>query len=244
MPSCYLLSFLAPLMGILFWDVVFAAPTPVNMTWYRDSRNVSHPYTTVSDSDIPFPSDYASTVLFHHNMHRANHSASPLTYSSTLAAYATSLSQSCNSLSGTSVPAVNASYSTNTYAYYTSNREDSSHESEQTARAISTWYNEELDTYIADSAAMMTEPTDYTNGILHFSQVVWKDTTEVGCAATKCEEGTALNPEDIWPVSWAVVCAYSSAGNCVGNACPDNGFLGNVGAPLGMNHLGHEPYSS
>jgi len=244
MPSCYLLSILAPLMGAVLLDVVLAAPTPVSMTSYHDSHNVSHTHTTVSDSDIPFPSDYASTVLFHHNMHRANHSASSLTYSSTLAAYATSLTQSCNGLSSTSNSTVDSPYSTNTYAYYTSNREDSSTESEQTARAISTWYNEELDTYIADSAGMTTEPTDYTNGILHFSQVVWKDTTEVGCAATKCQEDTGLNPDNVWPVSWAVACAYSSAGNCVGNACPDNGFLGNVGAPLGLDYLGHEPWAS
>jgi len=34
------------------------------------------------------------------------------------------------------------------------------------------------------------------------------------------------------------------AGNCIGNACADNGFLGNVGSPLGLDHLGHEPWAS
>jgi len=56
---------------------------------------------------------------------------------------------------------------------------------------------------------MTTNPVD-TSGILHFSQIVWKDTTQVGCAALQCSEGTGLNPDDVWPTAWAVVCAYST----------------------------------
>jgi len=237
MPSCNLLSIFTPLMG--FALLVAATPIPSESS-HHDSHNIST--TSVPESAIPYPSDYASTILFHHNVHRANHSASALTYSPILAGYSSSLIQSCASLSSSSVPTTNSSYSTNTYAFYSSNIKDDSNASEQTARAISTWYNNELDTYVAKTGGMSTNPVD-TSGILHFSQIVWKDTTQVGCAALQCSEGTGLNPDDVWPTAWAVVCAYSTAGNCLGNACADDGFLGNVGSPLGLDPLSYEPWA-
>jgi len=83
-------------------------------------------------------------MLITSSVHRANHSASPLTYSTILAGYSSSLIQSCASLSGSSVPSTNSSYSTNTYAFYSSNNKDESNASEQTARAISTVSDFEL----------------------------------------------------------------------------------------------------
>lgn len=42
------------------------------------------------------PSDYASQVIYHHNIHRQNHSAVNLVYSQTLASYARTLASSCS----------------------------------------------------------------------------------------------------------------------------------------------------
>lgn len=176
-------------------------------------------------------------------MRRRNHGASPLTYSPTLASYAESLTDSCSSISRITGPSSNTTYSTNTFAYYSTNNHDQSCASEQTARAISTWYNDELYTYAVNSADFSTNPINY-DGLLHFSQMVWKDTTEVGCSATRCDEGTGLNADVVWPVAWAVVCAYNPAGNCVGNACPDHGFLGNVGQTQGMSYLGYKAFAA
>jgi len=205
---------------------------------YSSNSNHGHndDSTIGATSDyIPLPTDYASTVLFHHNIHRANHSATALTYSSDLAARATSLIQSCSAF---------ADYnSANGYAFYTSSADDDSNASQQTAKAISTWYNNELEIYISDSNDM-TEVPEYTGEtFLHFSQLVWKRTAEVGCAATQCQPGTGFNPDAIWPVSWFVVCAYSPAGNCKGSGCDGQGFLPNVGAPLGMDYVGSEPWA-
>lgn len=52
------------------------------------------------------PSDYAAKVLMHHNIHRWNHTAVNMTYSSTLAGYAQTLASSC-------------SYGHNTYVFST-----------------------------------------------------------------------------------------------------------------------------
>jgi hypothetical protein len=41
----------------------------------------------------------------------------------------------------------------------------------------------------------------------HFTQVVWKDSTKVGCATVKCPAGTVLS----FP-SWYTVCNYNPQG--------------------------------
>ncbi len=41
------------------------------------------------------PSDYASTAVYHHNIHRANHSAPDVTWDDTLAGYALATAQTC-----------------------------------------------------------------------------------------------------------------------------------------------------
>lgn len=63
------------------------------------------------------------------------------------------------------------------------------------------------------------EPTGYTEATGHFTQLVWRDTTDVGCAAVDCgytdenEEGG--RPERA--LGWYVVCEYSPGGNIVGS---------------------------
>lgn len=46
----------------------------------------------------------------------------------------------------------------------------------------------------------------------HYTQMVWRDTTRVGCAAHRCTTGS---PFDTGPW-WLVVCRYEPAGNTVG----------------------------
>ncbi|GAB2218003.1 hypothetical protein Droror1_Dr00001218 [Drosera rotundifolia] len=40
---------------------------------------------------------------------------------------------------------------------------------------------------------------------LHYTQVVWRDSTKLGCARTQCNNG--------W---WFVICSYDPAGNIIG----------------------------
>jgi hypothetical protein len=44
----------------------------------------------------------------------------------------------------------------------------------------------------------------------HFTQVVWKDSTKVGCATVKCPAGTVLS----FP-SWYTVCNYNPQGKSI-----------------------------
>lgn len=74
------------------------------------------------------------------------------------------------------------------------------------ALAIDGWANEETD-YDYEKREFSTEAG-------HFTQLVWKNTTAVGCGATDCGDD-----------GWLFVCEYSPAGNVIGE------FGGNVGKP-------------
>jgi pathogenesis-related protein 1 len=76
------------------------------------------------------------------------------------------------------------------------------------AAEVSCW------TYGAIETTEKCDQTCYTNmhsdGCGHFTQVVWRKTTEVGCGVATCKSGN-LN-YDVW------ICNYSPAGNIVGQA--------------------------
>jgi hypothetical protein len=44
---------------------------------------------------VPSGTDWKSIVLYHHNVHRLNHSAAALTYDSTMESYAFTVANSC-----------------------------------------------------------------------------------------------------------------------------------------------------
>jgi uncharacterized protein YkwD len=64
--------------------------------------------------------------------------------------------------------------------------------------------------------------TGFTEATGHFTQLVWKDTTSVGCAAVDCKGVSGGNIEGVF-----LVCEYWPAGNIVGNN--DQYFEDNVG---------------
>lgn len=63
-------------------------------------------------------------------------------------------------------------------------------------------------------------PTGYTEATGHFTQLVWRDTTDVGCAAVDCgynadtdDDGEGGRPRRA--KGWYVVCEYSPGGNVI-----------------------------
>lgn len=54
----------------------------------------------------------------------------------------------------------------------------------------------------------------FSDSVGHFTQLVWKNTTTVGCGAADCNDA-----------GWLLVCEYNPAGNVVGQ------FASNVGKP-------------
>jgi hypothetical protein len=80
-------------------------------------------------------------------------------------------------------------------------------------------------------------PTGFSEQTGHFTQLVWKGTTEVGCGVTNCppvssssssSDDSGSNPAQ----GWFVVCEYRPPGNVVGD---DNiWFTQNVDPPVNL----------
>ena len=87
------------------------------------------------------------------------------------------------------------------------------------------WYNGELNLFPASEYGKSNPDMSNFSGWGHFSQVVWKGTTQVGCATHYCKTGTPMFPSRT--SGWYTVCNYKQAGNMGG------AYGTNVLKPLG-----------
>lgn len=170
----------------------------------KPSKAASAP---VSSSGSPPPtSDYEGTCLYHHNVHRANHSAPALSWDSGLASAAYSWASQCqfkHHVDG-----------------YGQNLAASAPNANVSAQISQGWYGEYKNyaPYYGQASPRWSEST--FEGLGHFSQLVWKNTQKVGCATYDCR-GSKLG-------MWYTVCNYHPAGNYAGE------YAANVGRPLGQ----------
>ncbi|KAG0673136.1 hypothetical protein C6P40_003195 [Pichia californica] len=155
--------------------------TPVPTT--TSSTTSAEPTTSASSTD----SDFASEILAEHNAKRALHGVSDLTWDSTLEAYAQAYADKYD-CSG-SLTHSGGAYGENLALGYT------------TTGSVDAWYSEGND-YTYGSACSVYD---------HFTQVIWKSTTKVGCGYKYCNS--------YWGTY--IVCSYDPAGNYVGE-CDTN----------------------
>ncbi|KAJ8091921.1 hypothetical protein PM082_024155 [Marasmius tenuissimus] len=133
-------------------------------------------------------------VLNAHNDFRAQHGAAALTWSDTLANAAQSWADRCVfEHSGGAV----GPYGENLYAAAPGGANP--------VDGVKSWTNE-----ASDYDPNNPQPS-------HFTQVVWKASTELGCAVAEC--GDKIFPN--FPTSTFLVCEYSPAGNVIGQF-PEN----------------------
>lgn len=157
-------------------------------------------------------SDYQQGILDAHNIHRANHSASDLAWDDKLAGIAAQIAASCVYAHDTSTGG----------GGYGQNIGAGSPPSDIPSMISDLMYNDEIGYYPGYGG----EP-DMTNFHLwgHFSQIVWKSTTGVGCATQYCPGGLANTGGGVSP--YFTVCNYGPPGNFGGQ------YGANVLAPLG-----------
>jgi len=135
-----------------------------------------------SDSDV-------QTYLAAHNTVRAQHGASPLTWSNDAASKAQEWANNCQfKHSGGSLGPFGENLAAGTGSGYTIDS------------AITSWTNE-----VSQYDSSNPQPS-------HFTQVVWKATTQVGCAVQDCSGIFAAS----FGLAHFYVCEYSIQGNVIG----------------------------
>lgn len=139
---------------------------------------------TISCASVP-PMSRSNQLeaLSVHNQLRKKHSAPALKWDNELASFASSYAARCK------LQHSHEGYGENLAAGHRS-----------ITAAIDAWY--------AEGASYSYQRASYTPGLGHFTQLVWKSTTKVGCGIAACngKHGTPGN---------LLVCEYSPAGNVV-----------------------------
>ncbi|KAL4754915.1 hypothetical protein BDW72DRAFT_164645 [Aspergillus terricola var. indicus] len=169
--------------------------------------------TATASSTQTAANAYQSNVLYSHNIHRANHSSPDVTWSSDLESSAQVLASRCVYEHDTSING--GGYGQN-IGYGTS--------ADEVAVMISNlMYNDEMGYYENLYGQASPDMTLFEKWG-HFSQIVWKGTSEVGCATVSCPSLGNVDSASAVPFT---VCNYSPAGNY------DGEYADNVLKPLG-----------
>jgi uncharacterized protein YkwD len=178
--------------------------------------------SSTAAASVASPTDYQSTAIYHHAKHRANHSASALEWDDTLATYALATANTC--VFAHDMTEGGGGYGQNLAAYGTTSDVSSLDKSTLVADAITNqWYYGEAANvpYGQDSPAVTNVPE-----FLHFTALIWKASTKVGCATVECGAGTIFSYASLY-----TVCDYSSEGNVLGE------FIANVAEPLDLSGI-------
>ncbi|WIA39843.1 hypothetical protein OEZ86_013292 [Tetradesmus obliquus] len=148
----------------------------------------------------PTPAKFQFIVAEHNKM-RAEHGVGPLMWDDTLAQSAAIITNQCNFSHDPTLPV-----GENLAAAIRS----SITEEEALERAITSWNGEE--------ALYDYSKPGFDGATGHFTQVVWKDSTNIGCATTFCNGNFWVEPAFgiTSKVAWMTVCHYLPPGNAGG----------------------------
>ncbi|PKY08802.1 PR-1-like protein [Aspergillus campestris IBT 28561] len=188
------------------WTITGDAPQPTTMS------------TTTSADEAKPTNDYMQHVLYSHNVHRSNHSSNSLEWDSKLESSAEVLAKRCVYKHD---PDINGGGYGQNIGYGV--------KSDKVAVMISNlMYNNEMGFF--ESLYGQDNP-DQSNFHAwgHFTQIVWKGTTHVGCSTVVCPSLGNVDGSDM-PFT---VCNYGPAGNF------DGEYAANVLRPQG-----HKMYSA
>ncbi|KAI9686803.1 MAG: hypothetical protein M1820_010565 [Bogoriella megaspora] len=170
------------------------------------------------------PSDFPSMVVDHHNVHRANHSAFNLVWNTSLAETAEKIAASC--YYGHNIVMDGGGYGQNIAAGAEPNN--------ISGVITDSFYNGEI-IYFGDQYGRANPDMVLFERWGHFSQIVWKATSSVGCAVQDCSaKGLGNVGSNVPP--YFTVCNYYPAGN-IGTEYGDN-----IGEPLGYPSVNYDTF--
>jgi hypothetical protein len=87
-------------------------------------------------------------------------------------------------------------------------------------------YNGEIDFFPLPDGQAQPDVSDFEDWG-HFSQIIWKSTTSVGCATVDCSASGLENTDGSYVAPWFTVCNYSPPGNYEGE------YGANIAEPMG-----------
>ncbi|EFX02006.1 scp-like extracellular protein [Grosmannia clavigera kw1407] len=196
-------------------EVTVAAKVTVAATPSTSSKtSTSSTSSTTAAAATASSDDFQTTAVYHHNIHRANHSAPDLSWNSDLASYAATVAATCVFAHDLTPGASTGAYGQNIAMYGSSDATESTSSSSVIAQAVTDmWYNGEV--WQFPEAGYGEDTPDMTDFEAwgHFSQLVWVASTEVGCAVQYCAAGTLVSDM----ASFFSVCNYRSEGNVGGS---------------------------
>ncbi|KAF5968375.1 hypothetical protein FCOIX_11448 [Fusarium coicis] len=173
-----------------------------------EAPKVAEPKVEVPASggdDLSLDGAYNTVMLAYHNIHRLNHSASALEWDDELAGYAENTANGC--VFEHDMNQGNGGYGQNLASWGATSDIDGLKNKAAAGGITNQWYNNEMANWAF--YGQENPPADMNIDLYgHFTQVVWKDSTKVGCATVKCPAGTVLS----FP-SWYTVCNYNPQGN-------------------------------
>ncbi|THV54561.1 hypothetical protein BGAL_0024g00260 [Botrytis galanthina] len=147
------------------------------------------------------------TCVAAHNDARASHQASAMTWNQTLADYAAQ-EGSCTTFAH-DLTAGGGGYGQNIAVSGNSNSGAFTTEA-ALADHIKQWYEEES---LFGSLYGVASPSGTVGDFLHFTQIVWQGSHQVGCAVKTCGTDNSIYPG---MYIWYSVCNYYPAGNVIG----------------------------
>lgn len=161
-----------------------SVPTTLSTATTSSAGTTTSSTTSSSSSSL---SSFASAILAEHNAKRALHDTPALTWNQTLADYAADYAASTFDCDNVALVHSGGPYGENLAAGYVGG-----------AAPVDAWYNE-ISSYDYSNPG-------YSSATGHFTQVIWKSTTQLGCAYVTCDN------------AWRqyTICEYSPAGNVVG----------------------------
>ena len=157
------------------------------------------PSAPASSASGAEPTSYSGIAVLHHNIHRANHSAPDLAWDDGLASTAGEIAASC----------VYAHDTSKGGGGYGQNIAAGVEPANISAIITDLFYNGEVGWYDGLYGQAQPDMTNFEHWG-HFSQIVWKDTTHVGCATQHCSNGLANVGSDVAP--YFTVCNYKNPG--------------------------------
>jgi len=211
-------------------DAIAGPPVVQNST-----SGVSMPSSTIADTDATLPPQpveafakpiatrYAQAAVQRHNLHRANHSAPNVIWDAQLAQAAMKSAKRCTF----------AHFMNENGLQYGQNLALGNPADDIAGIITDQWYSE----INAFSGNYGEAQPDYGTNMEnfeqwgHFTQVVWKSTTKIGCATWRCKS-VASSATDSTPMPAAyggdvTYCNYQSPGNYGGE------YAANIGRPKG-----------